>query len=62
MSKHIWIVEYHWTEGWEQTPEDDDGSFLTYRTKREANSDLITGKYSGHPSDLRIRKYVREEK
>ena len=61
MNKHVWIVEYNWMNGWSQTP-NDKGYFLTYITKREANSDLIAEMYSGHPSDLRVKKYMRVER
>ena len=60
-NKHVWIIEYNWDNGWGQSP-NNDGYFITYNTKRNANLDLINHEYLGHPKDLRIRKYVREER
>jgi len=66
MSKHIWIIEerygsdanYH-----KWTPASD--KHLDYRhfiRRKDAKRAIFNMEYCAHANDLRVRKYVREER
>lgn len=57
---HVWIVEYGSGKDWKPDA-NKDGEPLYFDTRRLA---LHQKKWNhdGHPSNLRVRKYVREEK
>lgn len=60
MKKHIWIVEYGTGNDWKPDP-NERGEPLYFDTRKLA---LHHKKWShtGYPSNLRVRKYVRQER
>ena len=60
MSNHVWIVEYGSGKSWKPDPNKVDES-LHHPTRKIAR-DHKECNHFGHPRNLRVRKYVREEK
>ena len=60
MDKHIWIVEYGLGKDWKPDA-NEDGKPLYFQTRIEALHNK-RHHHSGHPHNLRVRKYVREER
>lgn len=58
--KHIWIVEYGVSKTW--NPDSDNvGDFTIFFSRKDAVEHMKKN-HTGHPSNLRVRKYVRIEK
>ncbi|KKN38544.1 hypothetical protein LCGC14_0752390 [marine sediment metagenome] len=58
--KHVWIIEYGTGSEW-NPDSDHDGDFTIFFVKRDAVEHMKKN-HTGHPTNLRVRKYMREEK
>jgi len=60
MSEHIWVVEYGAGAHW-KPDSDNDEDFTIFFVRKDALEHMRIN-HTGHPNNLRVRKYVREER